>query len=96
MDKLKAKVVKEDDKHFISIGIDSADVRIPMSEDNPDDVKRAFNKLIVRLRSGEFEISFDETGDDLFVQVAKEYVAQLNRDIHDVYIEMVQGSLDRD
>lgn len=95
MDTLKANVVKIDDMHYINIETESGDVRIPMTEDKVDDVKRAFNKLIIRLKTGEFQIAFEGAVDDLFTDVAKEYLIQLNRDIHEVYEEMSQYELDQ-
>jgi len=40
------------------------------------------------MKDGEFQIELAETGDDLFSQVAKEYLAQLNREIKEVRGEM--------
>lgn len=93
METLKASVVEEDDKHFIEIEIDGEDIRIPISEDKPNEVKSAFNKLIERIKEGEFEIEFEDEGDDLFCQVAKEYITQLNREIAEVREEMAQHGL---
>lgn len=98
METLEASVVKEEDKHYIEIATDGEDIRIPISEDKPNEVKSAFNKLIERIKEGEFEIEFEDEGDDLFYLVAKEYITQLNREIADVRYEMTQYGLieDRD
>ena len=98
METLEASVVKEEDKHYIEIATDGEDIRIPISEDKPNEVKSAFNKLIERIKEGEFEIEFEDEGDDLFYLVAKEYITQLNREIAEVRDEMTQYGLieDRD
>jgi len=93
METINASVVQEDEKHFIKIEAEYGEIRIPMSEDKPNDVKSAFNKLIARLKKGEFQIKIEGVGEDLFTQVATEYIKQLNREIREVHGEMKQYSL---
>lgn len=93
METIKACVVLEDEKHFIKIEAGDEEIRIPMSEDKPNDVKSAFNKLIERIKEGLFHIEMVEVGDDLFSQVANEYITQLNREIRGVHGEMKQCGL---
>ncbi len=93
METLKATVVQVDEKHFINIEDEDHTITIPMSEDKPNEVKSAFNKLIVRISDGEFQIKLEEVGEDLFSQVASEYIKQLNREIHEVHGEMKQYDL---
>lgn len=88
METVKATVVELDEKHFINIETGDEDIKIPISEDNPNEVKSAFNKLITRIKEGEFEIGLEDISQDLFSQVAKEYVMQLNREIKEVRGEM--------
>lgn len=93
MEVLKAEVQSVEDSYSIKIEFDGDNVSIPLSEDKPNDVKAAFNKLIVRLKSGLFCIELDECGEDLFSQVAKEYLVQLNREVQEVYGEMENHGL---
>ena len=90
METIKAEVVEDNGNHFIKIEDKDHTIRIPMSEDKPNEVKSAFNRLIARIKDGEFRIELDEVGEDLFSQVASEYITQLNREIHEVYGEMKQ------
>ena len=93
METLEATVVEEDGKHFISI-INGKDVIvIPISDDRPNEVKAAFNKLIVKLRGGEFEIKFNEEKQNLFSQVTNEYIKQLNKELVGVFSEMKHYNL---
>jgi len=62
-------------------------------EGKPNEVKSAFNKIITRIKAGEFQIKLDEVRDDLFSQVANEYLTQLNREIQEVRGEMKQYGL---
>lgn len=93
MEKIKAKVVEIEDKHFIVIGSDEEEIKVPISEDKPNAVKSAFNKLIKRIKVGAFMIEIEEVGTDLFSQVANEYISQLNREIIEVRREMEQYGL---
>ena len=88
METVKATVVQLDEKHFIKIEIGEEEIKIPISEDKPNEVKSAFNKLIVRIKEGGFEIKLEDIGQDLFSQVANKYVTQLNREIQEVRGEM--------
>ena len=96
METIKATVVQDHEKHFIKIEAGDAHISIPMSEDKPNEVKSAFNKLIARIKHGEFQIELAEVGDDLFSQVANEYIMQLNREIQEVHAEMKQHDLIKD
>ncbi len=93
METIKATVVQIDQKHSINISAEDTTISIPISEDKPNEVKSAFNKLIARIKDGEFRIELAEVGDDLFSQVAKEYITQLNREIKEVHGEMKQYGL---
>lgn len=73
--------------------LEEGPVAIPLSDDNPNSVKSAFNKLIQRVRIGEFIIKLDKVGDDLFSMVANEYLTQLNREIQEVRSQMKEYDL---
>ena len=93
METIRAKVVELDKKYFITIEAEDHAIKIPMSDDQANEVKSAFNRLIDRIRHGVFKIDLDEVGEDLFSQVASEYITQLNREIKEVYGEMDQYGL---
>jgi len=93
METIKAAVVQIEEKRFIEIRDGDSKIRIPISEDIPSEVKAAFNALIARIKTGVFKIELEGIGDDLFSQVAKEYLIQLNREIQEVHGEMEQYGL---
>jgi len=93
METTKASIEKLGEKYFIKIKIATDEINIPMSEDKPKEVKSAFNKIIARMKDGAFQIVLEDAGEDLFSQVAKEYVTQLNREIQEVYGEMQRHGL---
>lgn len=93
METLSATVESLDDKYFIKIKAGDEEISIPMSEDKPNEVKSAFNRLIARIKVRQFQIKLEQVGEDLFSQVANEYLTQLNREIQEVYGEMKQYGL---
>lgn len=90
---LDATVECVEEKYFLNISVEQGPVTIPLSDDNPNAVKSAFNKLIQRIRIGEFTIKLDKVGEDLFSMVADEYLAQLNREIQEVHSQMREYGL---
>ena len=88
METIKAAIVNRDEKHFIQIQDGENTITVPISEDDPNVVKAAFNKLIERLRKGPFKIELEDVGSDLFSQIAKEYITQLNVELAGVYDEI--------
>jgi hypothetical protein len=92
METLNAKVIENDDEYFIEL-VDNKAIKIPISEDDPKKVKEAFNKLLVQLKKGKFKIALQEESEDLFCQVAKEYIKQLNKELLEVYEEMERHDL---
>ena len=88
MEIIKASVVAIEGKHYILFAPSDVEIKIPISDENPIEVKSAFNKLIERIKKGKFQIEMDEVGSDLFSQVTSEYLTQLNREINEVRKEM--------
>ena len=88
METIKATIVNRDEIHFIEIKDSENTITVPISEDDPNVVKAAFNELIERLREGPFKIELDKDGSDLFSQIAKEYITQLNAELAAVYNEI--------
>jgi hypothetical protein len=73
----------------------TGDIDIPMTEESPDLVKKAFNALILLMKkqgSVHIELITPEKP-DLFDQVAKEYISQLKRELIEVHGEMVRRGL---
>jgi len=94
METFKATVINNESKYYIEIkDIDSLIATIPISEDEPNKVKLAFNSLILRLKEGDFVIEMTDVGNDLYSQVSNEYINQLNREIGEVFSEMEHYNL---
>lgn len=88
METYNATVVNEDDDWFLVLSVDSDDMRIPLTRDEPLVIKTVFNKLILNLKEREFQFEAKIVGKDLFSQIAKEYIEQLNLELRSVYKEL--------
>jgi hypothetical protein len=93
METIKATVTEVDGKHYIEIHCSDEFCNISLSEDNPNEVKKSFNKLIEVLKEKKFQIQLEEIENNLFSQVANEYINQLNREILEVHGEMLDYGL---
>lgn len=85
----EATVIVDDSEHFLSLKINDSVLNIPLTKDEPNEIKKVFNKLIINLKKGPLKFSMAEKEDgDLIYQVAKEYVEQLNKELSEVYEEL--------
>jgi hypothetical protein len=92
MEKVEASIVRSGDSVSLKLELDS-ELTIPLSNDDAMAVKSSFNALLQQLKGGLFMIAFNESGSDLFNQVAKEYVVQLNRELAEISLAMRQYDL---
>ena len=93
MEVYNAHIIKEDVKVFLVLDLIAEKLKIPITEDLPNDVKNVFNKLITRLKAGEISFSLINPDTDLFSQVSIEYIDQLNSELSNVYKELVHHGL---
>lgn len=88
MDYVDARVINIEDNHYIEIDIEPM-VRIPISSDEPNNVKSAFGTILTRLRNGLFQINLlEDPQQNLFYLVAVEYIGQLNAELTEVFHEL--------
>ena len=88
METYNASVINKEEDWFLVLSISGDDLSIPLTQDEPLVIKSVFNKLILKLKEKEFEFIFPDTGDDLFSQIAKEYIKQLNEELRSVRKEL--------
>ena len=89
MENHEAIVTVEGSEHFLSLKIKDSVLNVPLTKDEPNEIKSVFNKLIMHLKKGPLKFSMEEKEDgDLIYQVAKEYVIQLNKELSEVYQEL--------
>lgn len=84
-----AKVTVNESEHFLSLTIHDSILELPLTKDEPNEIKKIFNELITHLKNGPFKFNMEEKDDgDLIYYVAKEYVNQLNKELNEVYQEL--------
>ena len=69
------------------------ELNIVLTEDNPNEVKNVFNKLLLQLKNGEIEFSLTDEKDDLYFHICKEYITQLNAELKSTYTELKDNGL---
>jgi hypothetical protein len=88
-----ANIEQINSEYYLSLKINGEDMKIPITKDEPNEIKVVFNKLILNLKKGPFKFTMKEKGDDLICQVAKEYIYQLNSELSEIYEELEANQL---
>lgn len=84
----KATINRENGKVLLSFNMPDNTLTIPLTEDKPNDVKDVFNRLIVALKAGSFQFELEDTKEDLYHHISKEYLSQLNVELGSVFQEL--------
>jgi len=94
MDTYSADVIEIDSEHFLRFKVGNDELKIPITKDEPVEVKKVFNSLILKLKKGSFKFSIkEEENGDIIYHVAKEYIEQLNSELDDIYKELEESDL---
>jgi hypothetical protein len=93
METKKATITREKDKAILVLVGLSNNHEIILTEDNPNNIKLVFNNLINDLKKGIFQFELEDTNNDLFHNICKEYLIQLNTELQSIYNEMDEFDL---
>ena len=94
METYEANIEEFDSEHYLSLKIKDIVLKVPLTKDEPNEIKKVFNELILYLKKGPLCFTMKEVEDgDLIYQVAKEYVTQLNAELKEVYQELEDHQL---
>ena len=89
METHEANIEEVDSEHYLCLKIKDIDLKIPLTKDEPNEIKKVFNELILHLRKGPLSFTMKDVEDgDLIYHVAKEYINQLNTELSEVYKEL--------
>ena len=89
METHEAKVIVEGSEHILCFSVNGSILKLPLTKDEPNEIKKVFNKLIKNLKKGAFKFNIaDKEDGDLIYHVAKEYIDQLNKELSEVYQEL--------
>ena len=84
----KAKIKREDKQTSLILNVRGIDYSIVLTEDRPNDVKDVFNKLLGALKNGQIKFELEDSKEDLYHHISKEYLKQLNSELKSVYGEL--------
>ena len=88
-----ATLEREEEKVNLILTIGSTNHKICLTDDNPSEVKKVFNDLIVELKKGKFVFTLSDDTKDLYYHICEEYINQLNGEIADVYSQLKKYDL---
>ena len=88
METHKAKIVREEKRVSLILAVKGKSLDITLTEDRPNEVKTIFNKLLEELKNGVFAFELDDSNEDLYYHICKEYITQLNAELSSVFKEL--------
>jgi hypothetical protein len=88
-----ATIERKDNSAILKLVLGEEDLKIVLTEDNPNEVKSVFNKLLSRLKNGEVEFNLTDATEDLYFHICKEYITQLNAELKSTYVELKDNGL---
>lgn len=88
METHKATITRAENKTVLTFKISGDSLNIVLTEDNPNEVKSVFNKLLLQLKKGKFNFELEDSQQDLYHHISKEYITQLNLELESVYKEL--------
>jgi len=89
----KAIIKREDSATHLILELNGKELKITLTDDNPNMVKTVFNDILKKLKKGAFKFELEDSTEDLFHHICKEYITQLNAEILTVYSELEEFKL---
>ena len=93
METKKAIIKREEPNSYLVLEVGENPIQITLTDDNPNNVKSAFNLILRELKRGLFEFKLDDETSDLFNSICSEYISQLNAEIIIIYRELEEFEL---
>lgn len=88
MEIFNAEIKRENPKTTLILKGKNENYEFVLTDDNPNSVKAVFNKLLQELKKGSFSFVLKDDKEDLYHQISKEYLTQLNSELLSVYEEL--------
>lgn len=89
----KATIKREELNTYLVLDVGNNLIQITLTDDNPNNVKSAFNLILKELKKGLFEFELEDEGSDLYNNICIEYLNQLNSEIKTIYAELEEYEL---
>lgn len=88
-----ATIERKDNSAVLKLALGSEELIIVLTEDNPNEVKSVFNKLLSNLKNGEIDFTLLDSTEDLYFHICKEYITQLNAELKSTHAELKVNGL---
>lgn len=88
-----ATIERKDKSAKLKLALIQTELEIVLTEDNPNEVKTVFNKLLENLKAGEIEFVLTDEKEDLYYHICREYITQLNAELKSTYKELEDNQL---
>lgn len=93
METKKATISRQESKSSLILEGNDENFEIILTEDNPNNIKNVFNKLINNLKKGNFKFELEDEKEDMYHHICVEYLNQLNSEIDTIYSELEEYEL---
>ncbi|WP_185217996.1 hypothetical protein [Sphingobacterium mizutaii] len=89
----KATIKREELNTYLVLEVGDNPIQIILTDDNPNNIKSAFNLILKELKKGLIEFKLEDESSDLFNNICFEYLNQLNKEIKIIYSELEEFEL---
>lgn len=93
METKKATIQRGENDTLLVLELGDGQVQINLTDDNPNNVKEAFNSILKGLKKGQLEFQLEDETPDLFNNICVEYLKQLNAEIKAIFKELEEYEL---
>lgn len=93
METKKATIKREEPHTYLVLEVGDNPIQINLTDDNPNNVKSAFNLILKELKKGLFEFELEDESSDLYNNICVEYLNQLNSEIKAIHTELEEYEL---
>lgn len=93
METKKATINRGEANTYLVLEVGESPIQITLTDDNPNNVKSAFNLILKELKTGLFEFKLEDENSDLYNNICIEYLNQLNAEIKIIYGELEEFEL---
>jgi len=89
----KATIKREESNTYLVLEVGESPIQITLTDDNPNNVKSAFNVILKELKKGQFEFELEDENPDLYNNICIEYLNQLNAEMKTIRSELEEYEL---
>lgn len=93
METKKATIKREEPHTYLVLEVGDNPIQITLTDDNPNNVKSAFNLILKELKKGVFQFKLEDENSDLYNNICVEYLNQLNSEIKIIHAELEEYEL---